>query len=66
MPDEQFDGHVEMIEMKAAMLSNTDSINKGDMHQKNDMIDQINNKAEVLEQSAVNGRPIGADGLSNL
>ena len=48
-PDEQFDGHVEMIEMKAAMLSNTDSISTGDMHQKiNQIIDQINSKAEAL------------------
>jgi hypothetical protein len=38
-----------MIEMKAAMLSNTDSISTGDMHQKiNQIIDQINSKAEAL------------------
>ena len=60
-PDEHFDCQVDETEMKAAMLSDTDSINKSDMHQKiNQMLDQINSKAERLEQTDVNGKPIGS------
>ncbi len=44
------------------MLSDTDSINKSDMHQKiNQMLEQIKkSKAERLEQTDVNGKPIGS------
>ena len=60
-PDEHFDGEVDQKEMQAAMLSDTDSINKSDTHQKtNQMLEQINSKAERLEQTDVNGKPIGS------
>ena len=43
------------------MLSDTDSINKSDMHHKIiQMLERINSNAERLEQTDVNGKPIGS------